>query len=177
MKLSEMVESFMKNDNKAFEYIFHRCGEYTVNKLIQNRNCTLEEAEDLLMDAILIFRNKMMNDEISFLTNLRSYIYRICDNNYLASLKRDVSRSKLTEEITEVLYAENAAIDPLFSKAAMDAWNRLSEKCKDIIYLFYVESIRMEEIAKLLGLSNADTAKSTKARCYKKFVSLAKEHF
>ena len=176
MKLAEMVESFLKNDNEAFEYIYLKCGDYCTKTLISKRNCTLEDAEDLFIDAVLIFRRKILNNEISYLINLKTYIYKICDNNFLAKLKKETTQKNKDLDVGKFLYQESVEQDPRLVNSARHAWDNLSEKCKDIIYLFYVEAINMEEKAKLLGLSNSDTAKSTKSRCYKRFVTLAKEH-
>ena len=176
MKFEEMVESFQKNDNEAFEYIYNTCGAFCINTLVSKRNCAREDAKDFFVDAVLIFRDKLISNEIEYLTNLKSYIFRICENNYLAQMKKEASNQSKSDEIVERFYEEKQEVNPLFGKAAKFSWSQLSEKCKDIIYLFYVESISMEDIAKQLNLANADTAKSTKSRCYKKYVSVAREY-
>ncbi len=176
MKLEEMRTSFLKNDNQAFEYVYNTCGRNCIGKLVAKRNCSEEDAEDLFIDAVLLFRTKLINHEIEYLTNLKSYIFRICENNFLAKLKKQAAIQSKSKEVEALFYEESEAIDPALSMAAKYSWDQLSEKCKDIIYLFYVEAISMVDIAKQLGLSNADTAKSTKSRCFKKYVTLAKEY-
>lgn len=176
VKFSKMMESFVQDDNKAFEYIYLTCGAYCTNTLMAKRKCTLEDAEDLFIDAVLIFRRKIISGEISYLTNLKTYLYKICDNNFLANQKRKASQASKEDAIINALYDDATELPSYLLESARHAWNLLSEKCKDIVYLFYVEAIKMEEIAKLLDLANADTAKSTKSRCYKKFVSLAKAY-
>lgn len=177
MKLTEITHSFLHGDNKAFEYIYLKHGSYCIDRLISKRGCSNDDARDLFIDAVLIFRRKILNGEISYLTRLDYYLYRTCENNYLANLKKEASKSKHEYNIEQFLYAESEEMSVAQKESGKISWNKLSEKCKNMIYLFYVKSISMEDIATQMGLSNADSAKSTKSRCMKKYISEARKHY
>ena len=70
---------------------------------------------------------------------------------------------------------EDTDFAEVLSNAAKAAWESLGEKCKDIISYFYIDKLRMEQNAELMGFSSANVAKTTKSRCYKQLVSKAKD--
>jgi DNA-directed RNA polymerase specialized sigma24 family protein len=49
----------------------------------------------------------------------------------------------------------------------MQMMDTLGEKCRDILHLFYFESLDMASIAKQLNYNNADTVKAKKHQCFK----------
>lgn len=177
MTLTEITHSFLYGDNKAFEYIYLKYGNYCINRLVLKRGCSKDDAKDLFVDAVLIFRRKILGGEIKYLTSLKFYLYRTCENNYLANLKKEASKAKNQYNIEQFLYTASEEISVAQKESGKFSWSKLSEKCKNMIYLFYVKSISMEEIATRLGLSNADSAKSSKSRCMKKYVTEARKHY
>lgn len=177
MTLTEITQSFLHGDNKAFEFIYLKYGSYCIDQLVAKRGCPKEDAQDLFVDAVLIFRRKILGGEISYLTNLKFYLYRTCENNYLANLKKEATKAKNQYNVEQYLYSASEEISVAQKESGKISWSKLSEKCKNIIYLFYVKSISMEEIATDMGLSNADSAKSSKSRCMKKYVNEARKHY
>lgn len=143
-------------------------------------SASLTEAEDIFIEAVMNFREKLLGDKIDTLVSERAYIYKTCYNMYLVQIEKEKRWSKKANDIEFIYYSSDYQTESGFDQNLLDAtksaWNQLSEKCKDIISHFYVDKIRMDEIAKLMGLNSADVAKSTKARCYKKFKELAFEN-
>lgn len=181
MSLEEIIKSLEADDNKALHHIYIAHGDYCLKQLIANRNCSVEEAEDFFIESVMIFREKILSKEISQVTSLRHYLYKICENKFLAKLKVEKSRAGKISEIEWFFYSSNYSSDEDWdedlSQAAKHSFQALSEKCKDIIYYFYVDKIRMEEIAEIMGLANADVAKTTKARCYKSLITAANNFY
>ena len=55
--------------------------------------------------------------------------------------------------------------------------NSLNESCQQILTLYYFEKMSMGEIAELMGLSNADTAKTKKYKCKQELDKTIKLHY
>lgn len=180
MNLQQITKSFRLGDNVAFRYIYTEHGDYCVESLEKYRNCDHEEAQDLFIDAVMIFKDKVESGKVTNLSSLRTFLYKICENNYLARLKSERIRMKKLTDLEFYFYEsdfvidEEAEFDDILSNAAKKAWESLGEKCKDIISYFYIDKLRMEEIANLMGFSTANVAKTTKSRCYKQLVSKAR---
>lgn len=182
MKLSEIRNSLIAGDNKAFRYIYQEFGDYCTETLIKQRSCSPDEAEDLFIEAVMILRDKILQGKIQELTNTRYYLYKTAENLFLARLKSEKIKTGKQSELKHFFYAsefanEDDSWDEELADAASKAWNELSERCKDILYYFYVDTLRFAEIIGLMNFSTIDVAKTTKARCYKKLVTTARAYY
>lgn len=180
LELNALSKALKKGDNTVLSPIFQRYQSYCVDKLIFGKNCPREEAEDIYMEAIINFREKILSDKITFLTDVKFYLSQTCVNMFLVRIKQkkrwernvpDVQRFFYESEylIEESEYDHDEAIE-----LAVGVWSALKEKCKDIIHYFYVDKLKMEEIAEIMSFSSADVAKTIKSRCYKKMLELAR---
>ncbi len=171
-------EQLKSGNNEYLKVLFEQYGAYCISNVQRKFNCDLEDAEDIFIDAILSFRDKCLRDKISYLTNARNYLYSTCLNmkrqkNY--SIKR---KKEKEHEVALYLYDENDDLLEFKEKLitlSMRSFNQLGESCQQILRYFYVYKHSMSEIAEKMQLANANTAKVTKARCYKKWLEIVKE--
>ncbi|MEQ9405059.1 MAG: sigma-70 family RNA polymerase sigma factor [Cyclobacteriaceae bacterium] len=180
MRFRKIVDSIKSGDNVGLKHIYVEYGPYCVKKLISSRNCSTHDAEDLFIDAVIILRNNILQEKITDLGSVRAYLFKTCENIFLAKLKKEKSEENKHSEIKEIYYSnesENGDIswNNEIVNATKEAWSQLREKCQDILSYFYVDNLRMKEIAELMNFTNSDVAKTTKARCYKKFMQTAHE--
>ncbi len=182
MNLQEIHTSLKNGDNKALEHIYLEHGDYCIKMLTSKKGCIKEEAEDLFIESVMIFREKVMGGAIQQLTNTRYYLYKTCENVYLARLKSERGKKRKVSDVEHFFYAnDHIDIDDEYNlklrDAASKAWEELTEKCKDILYYFYVDSLRMAEIMELMKISSVDVTKTTKSRCYKKLMTTARIYY
>ena len=57
-----------------------------------------------------------------------------------------------------------------------DAFDKLGERCKEVLKLFYYDENKLEEIQEKLGYSNKDVLKSQKSRCLKQLKDIIKNN-
>ncbi len=182
LKLRDIRDSLASGDNKALHYLYTEFGAYCINILTTKKGCAYEDAEDLFIESVMIFREKVLDGTIQELTNVRYYLYKTCENKYLARLKSERSQKTKVSDVEQFFYTSSFVNaedewDEGLSKSAKRAWEELGEKCKDILYYFYVDSLRMAEISELMGFSTTDVTKTTKARCYKKLITSARSYY
>ena len=162
------------HSEKSLEKIYLEHKENCVNVLVRKQYTHQEKAEELFIDAILIFRENMLSGKIQQLSSLKSYLIGVCINLVKSDINKKVSQGKKVDDVRLLLYNNNYNIsesqDDKRLKLALDAFNTLSEKCKKIIVAFYVYKVSMKDIAQELGFANADVAKMTKSRCYKSWM-------
>ncbi len=181
MKLDQIIKSFRTEDNVAFKHIYLNYGKNCISKLMKFRNCSLEDGEDLFVEALMIFREKILAGNLKELSNLENFLFKICDNNFLAKIRMEKSKEKKVSDVEFFYYKsdyvseEEEDFHAILGQLTKKAWARLSERCKDIISYFYIDKLKMEEIARLMDFSSPDVAKTTKSRCYKQLVTFARE--
>ncbi|MEO1051377.1 MAG: sigma-70 family RNA polymerase sigma factor [Bacteroidota bacterium] len=169
---------FKHGDNRYLKTVFEEHGAYCISNIQRKFKCPLEDAEDILIDAILNFRKKVLQGKIERITSIRNYIYTTCVNmkreqDYYANRSRNKAH-----EVKVFLYDEhdddNEYKEELL-KQSLDSFRQLGESCQKILRYFYIYKYSMEEIAAKMQLSNANSAKVTKARCYKKWLEIVKK--
>ncbi|MEL7004468.1 MAG: sigma-70 family RNA polymerase sigma factor [Bacteroidota bacterium] len=181
LDLNELSTSLKKGDNKMLELIFRQSKQYCLDKLIIEKNCIREEAEDIYVEAIINFREKILADKITYLTDVKYYLGQTCLNMFYVRLKQKQRWDRNTPDIERFFYESDYVIDQRdydyerAMQATRKSWSLLKEKCKDIIHYFYIDRLKMSEIAEIMGFSSADVAKTVKARCYKKLQELANQ--
>ncbi len=179
MKWDAIINDLKNGNNEVLRIFFQKHATYCISRLTNENQCSKADAEDIFVDAIMSLREKLIEGTLDKVINERNYLYKTCYNMFLVRHRSNKKIDGLSDDITRFYYdskyqsEETETITEELMKITLSAWAHLTEKCKDILHFFYVDKLRMEEISKLMGLSNADVAKSTKARCYKSFVEKA----
>jgi len=157
-------------------------GHFSIEYLISKNNCTKELAEDIFSEAMLNFRDQVIYQKVTKLKNPKNYLLGICLNlfrNHLRSEKRFTDKKF---QIKRQLYSSNPNyLEQIISiendqekkVIAIDSFEQLDEKCREILRLFYVEELKMKEIATIMQFANDKVAKNKKSVCYKKWREIA----
>ncbi|MEM1409086.1 MAG: sigma-70 family RNA polymerase sigma factor [Bacteroidota bacterium] len=179
-EFNRLQENLKRGNNDYLGELFEEVAVHCIKKIAHKTGCSIEDAEDLLVDAVVNFRDKVVNDQLIYVKNIKGYIYKTCYNSWLNGKLKKRKVEQNVDEIRERYYThfENnfGELDTEFN---LKKWNivkqaieELNERCRDIINYFYVDKIGMKEIAELMGFANANVAKSTKRRCFSKLLSL-----
>ena len=185
--LQNFISRIKAGDNQPLVEIMDNYGSSSVRRLITSMNCPEEEAKDIFIEILLDVRDKVLSGKLEVVQNLPAYLSGACRNRWLKSLERKKRKLKKTNDIFRYYYEESyssEAYDELVQKeekedlllekqkridTILETLNNLSEKCQQILRLYYVEEKSMQAIALQMGFSNANTAKTSKSRCYKKW--------
>ncbi|MEM7657009.1 MAG: hypothetical protein AAF399_12825, partial [Bacteroidota bacterium] len=76
-------------DPAGLKQVFEETHYYCVRTLMKKTRCDEADAEDLYMDAVLVFRENVLSGKLQQLSNLKTYVFGICWN-----LWRDFQRAK-----------------------------------------------------------------------------------
>lgn len=181
-----LLERIRNGDPHALTEVLQDSGSYCVRVLMSKTDCPPDEADDILIEAVLIFRDKVLKGELTELSSLNAYLYRTCWNMYQERRRRQERLRTHAEEIRHTFYEESQhSVAPWeweetkreeethFERklnATKQALSLLDEKCRKILNLYYFQRQRMIAIAEQLGFASADVAKTSKSRCYKKWL-------
>jgi len=187
--VNELRNRLKANDRTAYQHLLENCGHFCIHKLMRKTGCAYEDAEDILMDAVLIFRENILSGKVVQISSLKAYVFSICFNKW-SEYRREKQRRSLAIAKSAAAWAppepnieEQIVAQEDFATAqakkerqqaiSQAAFSALGTKCQKILQYFYVEDKSMAEIATLLNYANAKVAKNLKARCYKKWIALA----
>lgn len=183
MQVEEIRQQLEKGDTQCLEFMFREYGAFCIANLRKDTGCEQEDAEDIFVDAVLIFRNNVLDQKIGELANMRAYIMGICRNTYRSRYRKQMVRQRKSEELRELMYENDKDVETLIimkesdeemRKSAFSTFEALSESCQQILRYYYVDKYSMAEIADLMSFTSDKVAKTAKYRCHKKWLELIK---
>lgn len=177
-KPEELKTQLLTGDNSVLKFIYETHGGYCVSNIQRKFKCPLEDAEDILVDAIINFRDKLLAGKINHITNIRNYIYTTCVNmkkqkDYYTNRARDKQY-----DVKLFLYDDSGEADEYKEELlnlSLSSFNELGSSCKQILRYFYIYKLSMAEISVRMKLSGANSANVKKTRCYKKWMEIIKK--
>lgn len=173
MKDSNVLERISHGDEKALDYLYRKYYKMMTSVVIKN-NGTEQEAKDIYQDALIVFWQKVIGNELILTSKISTYLYSICLNLWRKELDR---KSRLTneEQENEAAYFDDDSKE--IGAIVRECIDQLGDTCKKILMYYYFDDMSMQDIADKLGLANIDTAKTKKYKCKKRLDSLIKAKY
>ncbi len=141
--LEEILESY---GNMLFRYALMMLGD-------------VGEAEDVVQDTLLKYWQK--TQEFKSKDHEKAWLLTVTANRCKDLLRKRVRRGETSlEYVAEVA---DIAAESVEDSGILEALMRLPEKYKKVLYLYYVEEYRVEDIADIIG----KTASAVKMRLKK----------
>ncbi len=172
-ELINLRKDFLYHNSKKLKDIYLTHREECINLLCAKMKISNEQAGDIFVDALMVFRQNIVSEKIQNLSTVKAYLNSTCINMVREGWNYERRRRKKEEEIRLLFYEySHTSMEERISKEEMlrisnEAFGKLSEKCQDILIAFYVYKIPMKEIAEEFGFATGDVAKMTKSRCFK----------
>lgn len=181
---AQLVQGILKNDEKVWKYIYREYKSRFVTILRKEFLflALTHNMEDIFTDSCLVLMDKVKGDTFVVMRNGGLFSLLVSIGRGLAkNLQRkkkpvgDLSDEKLTRDhveerdvtVEEQQQEQNDFLDRVFDSIPAD--------CKNLLMKFYWDHKPMDELASMMGLRNADTAKTKKNRCMNKFKEIAKK--
>lgn len=182
---SQLQFGIMQNDERAWRHIYQEMRFGFASILIKsfaNSNIRTEDIEDIFQESLVVLMRKVKDG--SFVATrdgaMFSYLVEIgsrLTKNFLRKKRALISDKAVTislnrhkEEETSISVDEKQQTQDEFLDRVFDL---LPSSCKSLLKYFYWEHKPMDEIASILGMRNADSAKTKKSKCMNKFKEIA----
>ena len=172
MKDSVVLEKISRGDEKALEYLYSKYYRMMTNVVIKN-NGTEQEAKDIYQDALIVFWQKVISNQLTLTSKISTYLYSVCLNLWRKELDR---KSRLSHEEHDSLEYMN---DEAEERQAIihQCIGQLGDTCRKILTYYYFDDMSMQDIAHKLGFATTETAKTKKYKCKKRLDSLIKANY
>ncbi|MBQ1988079.1 MAG: sigma-70 family RNA polymerase sigma factor [Muribaculaceae bacterium] len=178
---SQLLSGIMQNDERAWRFICRTMKSGFVSIIGQRfpfGNFSKEDMEDLFQTSCIVLMQKVKEGAVSVSREGALFSYLVQVGKLTANnLIRKRSSLSIEDMVTipdnphkededydisvdEKQQAQDEFIDRVFEK--------LSPECKTLFKHYYWGHKTLDEIASILGMRNADSAKSKKFKCMKK---------
>lgn len=183
---AQIVKGIHENDDRIWRYIYRTYRTHFFStlrgKILAQMFCN-EDWEDVFEESILTLMRKVKDDTFSVVRNggLFCYLVEIGKGhakNKMRKMRQLNEQEK--EKIADNVHRENSNPDLTTDdkQRAQDEFlerviDSLPSDCKIIMKQFYWDNKPMDEIASMVGLANANSAKTRKNKCMNKLREIA----
>ena len=183
---SQIVQGILDNDELVWKYIYRQHRSHFVATLKSRIFAPMlveQDWEDIFHESCIILMSKVKNDSFAVVRNggLFCYLVEIGKGTAMNLMRKKRTHDQQQEDaIANNLHIEDSDFDVTVEEK-QQAQNEFLDRvfdsipgdCKMLLKAFYWDHKPMDEISSMLGLRNADTAKTKKNRCMNKFKEIA----
>ena len=166
---NRLLDRIRAGDEKALTTLYRDNNRAVATFTLRNSG-TLEDANDLLQEAVVILWEKVHGGTFEQTAKLSTFIFAIVRNLWLRRLarrKREVPQDMQADIQAVVSSPLDDLIESENAEAVKNALERLGNPCRQLLLLYYWQELSMEAIAQQMGFAGADTVKSKKYQCKK----------
>ena len=183
---SRLLIGIMQNDERAWRFICRNMkpGFATiVGQAFSFSNFTNEDMEDLFQESCIVLMQKVKSGEVKVAREGALFSYLVQIGKLTACNLVRKNRSLTSDEvvtISENLHKENEDYEITVDEKQKSqdefldrVFDSIPSDCKNLLKPFYWGHKSMDDIASILGMRNADSAKTKKNKCMNKFKDIA----
>ena len=185
---AQIVMSIMQNDSRGWRYICRNMKQGFAAILARTFSfgrTANADIEDIFQDSCIVLMQKVKEGKFAITgeNSVFKFLVKIGINNACNFIRKHrplTSKEEVT--VTLNLHDDNQDVELSVDEQqqAQDefldrAFDSLPDTCKAIFKKFYWERKSMDEIADIIGYNTADSVKSKKSNCMKKFKDFAKK--
>ncbi len=174
IKQEVLLNGLKENDKQSIDFIYESCFPM-VRNLVQKNNGSLENAEDLFQEAIIVLYQNLLSRKDFFLTcSISTYLYEVSRRLWLKHLNKNGKTIHIDNTTTDFLVEKIVDVKPDIEEHEQfdsrlqnlqTAMGKLGEPCSSILKAYYNDNKSMHDIATIFGYTNEDSAKNQKYKC------------
>lgn len=172
MSDNEIIERISKGDESALDFLYQKHYRMMLKMILKNSG-TEDEAQDIYQEALIVFWQKVINNQLTLTSKISTYLYSICQNLWRKELER---KRRLSHESKEGQEEPDHDRQERI-KIIRNCIDELGETCKKVLSYYYFDGLSMNDIAEKLGFANSDTAKTKKYKCKKELDKYIKSRY
>jgi RNA polymerase sigma factor (sigma-70 family) len=162
IQFDDLTERLRQGDESLFETLFLSHYKSCLNILTRKYRAPHEEAYDAVMWTMLRMRQLLLEGKVAY-GNLESYMIRMAVNQYLK--KQERNREFPTETLPEGIIDQEEWTDTESLTILDRAWQKMGDKCQELLKGFYYDKTELKQLTTLLGDSSEANTRKKKERC------------
>lgn len=136
---------------------------------VKQNQGTRADAEDIFQETIIVFLQKIRQDDFELTSSLKTYLYAIAKNLWLKRLRDN--KIKLVDDVSEYVVQESET--PIIelhpepsTQEKVESWLlRITSHCQHVLKALFIYNETMESLMNKMGWKNKHTAANQKYKC------------
>ncbi len=156
--------ALLANREKTLEYLYARTYPAVLHYVKEHQGRP-EDAQDLLQDAMILFFEKVVHDQLVLTAAPTTYLVAICKNRWRQEREKRSRQVPLADGHADAAGGTPEPETAGDQRNLLEYVNRLGEKCQDLLVRFYYFGQRLEQIAADHGYRSIRSATVQKFKC------------
>jgi RNA polymerase sigma factor (sigma-70 family) len=171
MNDQEVIDLIFQGDHQILQQVYRKYRQ-SLLRYVMAHNGSLQDAQDVYQEVMIALYVNVITGRLTQLQGkLHTYLYKLTQNIWHSRLRIHeplVGASDLTD------YPIESSSDTAYEDAFLQQLiNKLDDRCRLILRLYYFEGFSMQQVADRLELSCAESARKRKCGCLNKLKGLA----
>jgi len=179
MNDKQLIAQLKQRDRNALTNVYQ---DYKTEffRFMSRYNAEKNTLEDIFQDALIVLYENAQAGKLDELkSTLKTYLFGT-GKFMLFKHFRDSKKETFTDENYVFDNYEQAVIEDVYKdeepsdhhKILAANFKKLGDKCREILELFYLQGLKLDEIVTVQGYENKNVVKSQKSRCLKSLKEL-----
>lgn len=165
-----------ENIDEAIGFIYKNYYGLLENIVLSN-NGAKADAEDIIQEVLVVFIEMVNKDKYRAEASVKSFLYTLTRNLWISEIRKRSSaykRNTTFEESRELIEGDisNYLVYHESQKLIMTLFEKLGEKCNQILTYFYYNNYSMKEILERMDYGNEQVLRNKKYKCLKTLINL-----
>jgi len=165
----ELIEAIKQEDNQALKLVYN-ANYHVIAHFIVNNNGTEQDAKDIYQESFVVFYEKIRDVGFELNCKIKTFIYSIARRLWLKRLGEKNKVVGKIDDFVEFIDLDGQSEEEIDEteqqfRLMEESLQQLGEPCKSILKDYYINKLNMQKIAKKMGYTNADNAKTQKYKC------------
>ena len=179
IEFKKLLVKLKNGDNKLFEHVFLSHFDKCSTFIAKNYRIDKDEAHDVTMDTLLVFRRALLKDKINY--GNMEYLFTLMAKQVLFRKKKKQKKQKIQdiETIQDSLYGEVFDVyeeNEVLRNAVNRAWKELKKECNQLLHAIFFQGLTLKELATKNDLAY-ETLKKRRQRCLAYLRTLVSKYF
>jgi len=165
-------------NNEALKYLY-KDPLRKIRKFILMNSGTLDDADDVFQDAIIVLFQYVKNGKYNEEYDLDGFLFRVAKNAWIDIARKKqkiIKASFIGFDISDDTDHLNDLIKEEKLSTFHSLFNKLEDNCKKILSYVVFDKKSMKEIAELMGFKDENVAKNQHYRCKRYFIKIVSEN-
>lgn len=173
---NKILESIRKGeDDKALRYLY-KDPLNKIRKYVLSNSGTMEDADDIFQDAVVTLFHYVKKGKYKTEYDLDGFLFRVARNSWIDKVRNSSKFVKQEFRGFDLSDSDDDQLDEIIQKEKLSVFhlifNKLEDKCKQILHYAVFEKKSMKEIKSLLGYKDEKVVKTQHYRCKQYFSKL-----
>lgn len=177
----QLISQLKKKDRNALKDVYRKYKTEFFRFAFRYTNDAIL-LEDIFQDAIIaVYENALTGKLDNLKSSVKTYLFgtgkfmlfkKFRDTKEIATDENYIFDQRETAVMLDVYEDEGPSE---YQKKLIENFKKLGDKCREILELFYLQGLKLDEIMDIQGYENKNVVKSQKSRCLKTLRTLVAE--